>query len=123
MAGVVGLRELKDAFRSLGEETKVRTVTGVALAGQKYSNDVKEGAPYKTGTLRRSVHVEMQMVDDQPVALVGTDVVYARRQEYGFIGADSLGRIYHQIAHPYFRPPLDRNWREYQQIIREAIFR
>ena len=40
---------------------------------------------------------------------IGTDVDYARRVEYGFVGPDSLGRVYNQRAQPYLRPALDEN--------------
>lgn len=40
---------------------------------------------------------------------IGTDVEYARRIEFGFVGADSLGRVYNQAAQPYLRPALDEN--------------
>jgi HK97 gp10 family phage protein len=41
--------------------------------------------------------------------VVGTNVEYARRLEYGFKGTDSLGRKYNQSAKPYLRPALDNN--------------
>jgi hypothetical protein len=41
--------------------------------------------------------------------LVGSDVPYARRIEYGFHGADKRGRRYHQAAQPYLRPAMDQS--------------
>lgn len=38
---------------------------------------------------------------------VGTNAVQARRLEYGFNGADSLGRIYNQPPYPHARPAFD----------------
>ena len=35
------------------------------------------------------------------VYVVGTNVKYARRIEFGFVGKDSLGRSYNQPAQPY----------------------
>lgn len=60
-------------------------------------------APYLTGTLRRSIRTE---VEDDAV-IVGTDVPYSRRLEYGFTGTDSKGRHYNQAATPYMRPAFD----------------
>lgn len=37
-------------------------------------------------------------------ATVGTNVVYGRRVELGFVGRDSLGRRYNQAAKPYLYP-------------------
>ena len=39
-------------------------------------------------------------------AEVGPTMVYARRIELGFKGADSLGRVYNQRPYPYMRPGL-----------------
>ena len=41
--------------------------------------------------------------------LIGTDVPYAARLEYGYVGPDSLGRTFHQPARPYLRPAFDNN--------------
>lgn len=135
MGGIKGLRELRDAFRQVGDHVGVKTVNGVALAGNAYKNDVQALAPYKRGHLRRSVHVEMQEDDGQPVAMVGTNLIYARQREYGgvikaknapFLVFEIDGRIIrtksvYQPATPYFRPPLVQNQAKYRGIIREAI--
>lgn len=38
---------------------------------------------------------------------VGTDRPQALRLEYGFVGADSLGRVYDQPPYPHFGPAVD----------------
>lgn len=38
---------------------------------------------------------------------VGTNAVQGRRLEYGFNGADSLGRVYNQPPFPHARPAFD----------------
>ena len=120
MSEIKGMAELKKAFSDLSKMAEKNQETALKLAANEYKNDVQEGAPYKTGTLRRSIHVE-------PVSsskmLVGTDLPYARRLEYGFIGPDKLGRIYNQAPRPYFRPPLDTQWQKYQKIYLEALGR
>jgi hypothetical protein len=85
------------------------------------SRTVNEGGrvPVKTGNLSRSV-----VVDNQPpriieglatgdyslgiAAIVPGDTIYigwqakyARRQNYGFVGADSLGRVYNQSGYGF----------------------
>jgi HK97 gp10 family phage protein len=120
MSEIKGMAELKKAFGDLGKMAEKNQSTALKLAANEYKNDVQEGAPYKTGTLRRSIHVEPVTSSKM---LVGTDLPYARRLEYGFIGPDKLGRVYNQAPRPYFRPPLDTNWQKYQKIYLEALGR
>jgi hypothetical protein len=61
-----------------------------------------------TGTNRRSWHSEGPL----PVELgfsskTGPGMVYSRRLELGFVGADSLGRVYNQHENPYVKPAVD----------------
>jgi hypothetical protein len=44
---------------------------------------------------------------------VGTNAVQARRLEYGFAGADSLGRVYNQPPYPHARPAFDEQAPEF----------
>lgn len=53
---------------------------------------------------------------DQPI-WIGYQAIYARRQNYGFVGADSLGRVYNQ-AGSYFVEGAIANW---QQIVAKAV--
>ena len=56
---------------------------------------IQEYTPVLTGRLRASI----QVLDLSATQItIGTNVVYARRIEYGFLGKDSLGREYHQIG-------------------------
>jgi hypothetical protein len=63
-----------------------------------------------SGTLRRSWVTET--VAASPLGVyavkVGPTMVYARRIELGFKGADSLGRVYNQAPSPYVKPAYDR---------------
>lgn len=93
----------------------------VRLAANEYKNDVKEVIQYKTGTLRRSVHVELSTEGLHPVAIVGTDVKYARRLELGFMDTDSLGRVYHQPPHPRWRPVFDNGLPRYRDVMIAAL--
>jgi HK97 gp10 family phage protein len=117
---IKGMAELRKAFSDLSKMAEKNQSTALKLAANEYKNDVQEGAPYKTGTLRRSIHVEMVSSSQ---ALVGTDLPYAKRLEFGFADKDKLGRVYNQAAHPYFRPPLDLNWEKYQKTYLEALGR
>lgn len=104
-------------LRKIGTDMERREGTAVKLAGQALANDVKKVAPYKTGTYRRSIHIEMGTEGIHPVALVGTDVPYGRRLEFGFMGTDSLGREYHQLPRPHWRPTWDNNLPKYRDIM------
>lgn len=110
----------RDLQKIAGEVSKNERAA-VKLAGQALANDVKKVAPYKTGTYRRSIHVEMGTEGLHPVALVGTDVPYGRRLEFGFMGTDSLGRQYHQPPRPHWRPTWDNNLPKYQDIMMAAL--
>lgn len=69
----------------------------------------KARSPVKTGTLRRSIVTKPLGASSAGVytTQVGPTVIYARRVELGFRGADSLRRVYNQPGRPYFRPGVD----------------
>lgn len=52
---------------------------------------------------------------------VGTNVKYARRIEYGFKGADRLGRVYNQAAQPYLRPAYENQKNRIARIMGDII--
>jgi hypothetical protein len=78
----------------------------------------RQRAPYKTGTLRRSIS---SGTDRENMVIVKAQAPYARRIEYGFIGQDSRGRNYHQSARPYLRPAIDERMGPVRQTVREAM--
>lgn len=85
-------------------------------------NAAKLKAPYITGNLKRSIHVAE--VTDQR-AVIGPSAVYGRRVEFGFRGADRLGRVYNQPAHPYLRPAVEESRAEIaaavQTVLQQAL--
>lgn len=68
----------------------------------------RPGPNVVTGDYRRSITVQFYAGDGQFIATVGTNLPQARRLEYGFHGADSLGRVYNQPPFPHFGPALDQ---------------
>jgi Bacteriophage HK97-gp10, putative tail-component len=64
---------------------------------------IKSRAPVRTGDYRRSWSTQVNGM----TARVGTNKPQARRLEYGFVGADSLGRHYNQAPRPHVRPAFD----------------
>ncbi|NTG48578.1 hypothetical protein G6M04_14390 [Agrobacterium rhizogenes] len=113
-------------------------------AAQTVANEVRtpvaEGGrmPIKTGNLRRSLMASTstmptivegkQTFSDSPVELIiagaelggtiylGFQAAYAARMEYGFVGEDSLGRVYNQTGFGFVASVAQR-WGE---IVREA---
>ncbi len=110
-------------LQSLEAATSGRVLkTAITAAALIVQNDAKRIAPYVTGNLRRSIHIEVE----QPSRFVangfiGTNLDYARRVEYGFAGADVLGRIYNQPAKPYLRPAMDNNRAAVLEEFREVL--
>jgi hypothetical protein len=60
-----------------------------------------------TGDYRRSWTHEVHVSGDVVTGVVGTSKPQARRLEYGFIGPDSLGRIYDQPPYPHVGPAVE----------------
>lgn len=117
------LMQVSKDIQRIGENVKRNEATVAKLMGNEYKNDVQEIIQYKTGTLRRSVHVEMTEEDGHPVALVGSNVSYARRLEYGFVDVDSLGRHYNQAPAPRWRPAFDHNLAKYERMAKGVFNR
>jgi len=99
---------VKTALKSIQRALAGSLVDIVRVGAMPIENEAKTLAPVKTGTLRRSIHTEViDSSSTSATARTGTDVVYARRLEFGFVGRDSLGRLYNQAPRPYLRPAFD----------------
>lgn len=83
-------------YRSL-----VASISGMPTIGKSSGGDI--GAV--TATLNNNQNVWL-----------GYQAVYARRMNYGFVGADSLGRVYNQAGN-YFVEGAIANW---ENIVRQA---
>lgn len=119
---IIGGAELARKLAALGEAVAGEVLAGAVRSGALLvQNDAKRMAPYRTGTLRRSIHTEVESGAGQATAEIGTDVPYGARVEFGFEGKDSLGREYHQPAQPYLRPALDENMDAAAQEIGDAL--
>jgi len=139
MSGEFVLEGLDECLKAL-EETiaeKIRKSSeAVEIAGLAYCADVQEGAPYKHGDYRRSIHVEPPTDEmGNPIVFIGTDKVQAKQLEFGgVIEAKNAPYLVFQVdghwvqvkqvyqpGHPHFRPPLDQNGSKYQDIIAEEL--
>ena len=121
MAEIKGIRELQVNVRKLTKEIREVLPTALKAGALLIQNDAHKKAPYKSGTLKRSIHTNQ--VSDTEVR-VGTDVVYAAIQEYGgVINAKNAPWLtfktddgaWHRVKSvtikpkPYLRPAFDEN--------------
>ncbi len=114
---VKGGEDLAKAFAALADDIKGPALEAATRAAalpilNQVRITVPEGGrtPYKTGTYRRSFHMEtVEKTPERCTVQVGTDSPYGKRLEYGFVGADKLGRVYNQSPRPHVRPAFDEN--------------
>jgi HK97 gp10 family phage protein len=133
-----GSESLAQKLQALSEAARGQALERALVAGALLvQNAAKENAPFVTGTLRRSLHIgghkdlnpdglggqlpDPEVEGGSVTVYVGTDVEYARRIEFGFEGADALGRTYHQPAQPYLRPAIDENGAAVQREVGAAL--
>ncbi len=83
----------------------------------------RPGPNIQSGNLYGSFQVDHTLgdVDGWGAATVYTDVIYARRLEFGFYGADSLGRVYNQPPYPFFGRAVEGSVGEFVAMIERAV--
>ena len=141
---MVGMKDLSRKFNRLSDIGKGQTLFRAGVAGMLVIiNEAKRLAAYKTGTLRRSLHVggaagetpdfeggldsgysdlgQGEIKAQSAEVYGGTDVPYGRRIEMGFEDTDSLGRSFHQKARPFLRPAFDTKRVEAVEAMRKAF--
>lgn len=106
---LIGEKELLAKFKRLDKAAQGNALEKAATTGiLPIQNEAIVLVAKDTGTLARSIHSETIEKSTHYVEVTtGTDVEYARRIEFGFMQADSLGRHYNQPAQPYMRPAFD----------------
>jgi len=134
---VAGLAKFKANLNKLDKGTRGKLLEKATLAGALLVNNAaKVKAPYKTGTLRRSIHVGGHVGKSAPdfapndvagtysdvggkeikphsvTLLVGTNVEYAVHQEYG---------TSKMTGQPFLRPALAENEKAVQKEIGDAV--
>jgi hypothetical protein len=122
-ATLIGARELRRDLDRLDGAFRGRALLAAVTAGAlPILNRTKENVHKVTGTLARSYHIGViNSTPDSAEVAVGTDVVYARREELGFIGQDRLGRRYNFEGHPHLRPAFDEKRGEAEHEIAAAL--
>ena len=127
-----------DKHIKAAEKGKIKALTKAALV---VHGQAVELAPIITGNLKNSISysvdgkrhglnseggkqanasegVHTVTGDD---AVIGTNVEYAARIEYGFKDTDSLGRKYDQAAQPYLEPAFEINRKNIKEILGDII--
>ena len=59
-----------------------------------------------TGDFNRSIVGDSERAGGIVFGQIGTNAAQAARLEYGFSGADRLGRVYDQPPYPYLQPSV-----------------
>lgn len=117
--GAFALQEQMDRTLSIGQPVR-RTKSG-RLVGLSPS---RPGQPPHVlyGRLRQSITIG-PLVRTGPYRFslaVGSNVEYAARLEFGFVGTDALGRNVSQAARPWARPSLQAAFKKLGRLIKEG---
>jgi len=132
-------KQVADANKRNLERIAAARRRAVTLLADEMTRTKPQGGrvPFLTGTLARSLVASVSGMPKTsavptPAAPVGLTVIglpanqpvwlgytvrYARRRNYGFIGADSLGRVYNE-AGDYF---VEGAMAEWPRIVRQAV--
>lgn len=78
----------------------------------------KVHAPVKSGNLRRGIARTKlaRFTASSWMAETGPTAVYGRRIDLGFVGADSLGRVYDQAGNPFWETGVDESQAELEAL-------
>ena len=150
--------KLARAMKKLGDQRLVEKMLENALVvgALQIVNAAKEKAPYRTGNLRRSIHIggHTDLTPEhaesgagdlggaghaaryQTRVLIGTDLIYARIQEYGgtieaknkpYLVFKTADGSWHRVksvnipAHPFLRPAADERKGAAIEDMRKAL--
>ncbi len=135
-----GEKELLKDLDRFGKEAGKAVKNGVDRTAIAMESDAKKrlagdlGGKRRilTGRLRASVHAELKEGENHgedslgekiasDEAVVGTNVVYANRIEFGFKGTDSLGRKYNQEGMSYLGFAAIRQAKELPKRVTEEL--
>ncbi len=95
--------------------------SGVIYPGDEYGPGGEIGPRAQTGDLRRSVALSHTVTPNLIASTAASDAPQAARLEHGFVGVDSLGRVYDQPPYPAWRPALAVLAEPYRDAIGETV--
>jgi len=101
---ILNTDSVKASLAGTIEGYKDRVKPGARTAGRIIQADAKRRAPYKTGTLRRSIKSRVIEQGDEVVVQVGTNVHYAIHVEYGHRTRAGTGKKASQLINKKGKP-------------------
>lgn len=121
-AGPIGTRAMRSLVRHHTAllETRVKRNARV-LFGQGVTAGGNPLSRPHTGNYIREINRKTVDLPGGAEGEVSTNAVQAARLEYGFVGADSLGRSFSQPPYPHWRPAADVAEEEFAAGVAAAI--
>jgi hypothetical protein len=108
----VNLDELADRLDDAADRTgdvverRMQHVATLGIARIRQNASGRPGPNVITGRYRASWRSETLAIPHGAECTLGTDAPQGRRLEFGFVGPDSLGRVYNQPPFPHVGPAL-----------------
>lgn len=108
----IGADLVEKSFKIAAATIEARVTAKVRHFAQMLETRVKANAAGRpgpnivTGDYVRSINTTFGRKGTTILATVGTNKPQGRRLEYGFVGADSLGRHYNQAPLPHWGPAV-----------------
>jgi hypothetical protein len=96
--------QVSAALDLVGARAAIRAVEVTRHHTMLLETRIKAKSPTKSGDYRRSWQSTVTSNGSSIEGTVGTNRPQARRLEYGFVGADRLGRVYNQRPRPHLGP-------------------
>lgn len=100
------------AIANVERQTQGAVAKGMALGVKQGEGIVKghargrPGPRAVTGDFNRSIVGDFEVGAGVVFGQIGTNSAQGRRLEYGFVGADVLGRVYNQPPYSYLQPSV-----------------
>ena len=109
LKGMPGIESnLKSVMSAVADALEELVTDGAIILENKARETLIANGSVDTGALRDSIrHETLEKSRNLVTVGAGTDIVYANRIEHGFVGADSLGRVYNQPPKAFLRPAFD----------------
>lgn len=114
-------------LRGYDLETRIKVAGVVRTYGTLLETRIKANASGRpgpravTGDYRRTWHATFTQTATAPASRVGTSAPQAARLEYGFVGADRLGRVYNQQPYPHVAPAVAKTQPEFLLALERAV--
>lgn len=124
---VSGVPQAVAAIARVETKTQAAVARGVGLGVKQGEAIVKghargrPGPRAVTGDFNRSIVGDFEIGAGVVFGQIGTNAAQGRRLEYGFVGADVLGRVYNQPPYAYLQPSVPAVKAAVEQHVAEAI--